>query len=429
MLPARVMSKKPCRIFKDANRNIQQMFLSHLKSSSLSLDILCLQEVSAFHTSPHLTSEQCHRFNTYMFPNCSTIFTKHCAIVCLNPSYHLDNDIVSPNERCISASVIHNQTNSVACTIIDVYGPAQDSEKNSFLDYFITSPFVDLLLEDTTTILLGDLNLNLASLSNSTQNPSFLNWYEWITGNFINSFPDGHPTFRRGSHYTTIDYIFYTPAASSRISNCGQSYLPSTYTDHQMLHIDLFQDRDDIGPGVWRFNPTLLDNDDFVLLLDDMVRSFLEQSLDTPHPLTSSGSKWEAFKAALKATSEYFSRCLKKRRKNIVTSLQQEYQQATTQIELDNPSNHQLRQRAADIAKKLDDEMQQKTKEILLRSATRWHEKGERSNKYFYKVKRGRQHKQTMQALRSVTTGELLSSTTDILKETHRFYTDLYQPT
>lgn len=73
--------------------------------------------------------------------------------------------------------------------------------------------------------------------------------------------------------------------------------------------------------------------------------------------------------------------------------------------------------------------MQQNTKEILLRSATRWHEKGERSNKYFYKVIRGRQHKQTIQALRSVTTGELLSSTTDILKETHRFYTDLYQPT
>ena len=76
MSPARVMSNRPCRIaflntriiFKDAHGNIQQMFLYFLKSSSLSVDILCLQEVSAFHTTDHLTSDQCHRFtiHTYM---------------------------------------------------------------------------------------------------------------------------------------------------------------------------------------------------------------------------------------------------------------------------------------------------------------------------------------------------------------------------
>ena len=436
MPPARVMSKKTCRIaslnarsiFKDANGNIQKMFLSFLKSSSLSVDILCLQEVSAFRHSPHLTPEQCHKFTTYIFPNCSTVFTKHCAIICLNPSLYLDDAIVSSNERCISATVINSHTKSPVCSIINVYGPAQASERYSFLDYFMTLPFADQLTSDASTILLGDFNLQLAKLDNSCQNPSFRTWYDWINSNFVNSFPKGHPTFRRGSHHSTIDYIFYH-ASASNISNCVQTYVPSNYTDHQMLQIDLFQERDDIGPGSWQFNPTLLENPDYLLLLEELISSFMREKSSTTEPTSSSVMLWEASKKSLKITGESFSRGLKKRRKTTIAKLQQDYQAANSQTDTSGPQGDRLRQIASTLAQQLDEEIQMKCKETLLRSALRWHEQGERNNKYFFKVIRGRQHQQAIQALRSTTTGELVSSSSEILREIHTFYSDLYNPT
>jgi hypothetical protein len=53
---------------------------------------------------------------------------------------------------------------------------------------------------------------------------------------------------------------------------------------------------------------------------------------------------------------------------------------------------------------------------------------GEKNNKYFYRVIPERQNQQTIQAVRSTTTGKILTSTGDILQEAHRFYTTLYSP-
>ncbi|CAO3669083.1 unnamed protein product [Rhizopus stolonifer] len=60
--------------------------------------------------------------------------------------------------------------------------------------------------------------------------------------------------------------------------------------------------------------------------------------------------------------------------------------------------------------------------------ATRWHEQGERNNKYFYRVIQSRQAQQTIQSLRSSTTNEIVTSASDIIQEAQAFYRKLYSP-
>ncbi|KAG1505919.1 hypothetical protein G6F52_012034 [Rhizopus delemar] len=64
----------------------------------------------------------------------------------------------------------------------------------------------------------------------------------------------------------------------------------------------------------------------------------------------------------------------------------------------------------------------------MLRSATRWHENGERNNKYFYRVIRERQTQQTIQSLRCSSTGSTLTTVGDIITEARNFYQKLYTP-
>lgn len=64
----------------------------------------------------------------------------------------------------------------------------------------------------------------------------------------------------------------------------------------------------------------------------------------------------------------------------------------------------------------------------MLRSATRWHEQGERNNKYFYRVIKDRQTTQTIQSLRNLQTGAVFHESQDIITEAQAFYRQLYTP-
>ncbi|SAL97763.1 hypothetical protein [Absidia glauca] len=70
---------------------------------------------------------------TYMFPNATTLTSKHCAIIILNSNYTMTNESISTDQRCITATICDPST-SATLDIAIIYAPAQrDSpEKKSF---------------------------------------------------------------------------------------------------------------------------------------------------------------------------------------------------------------------------------------------------------------------------------------------------------
>jgi hypothetical protein len=80
------------------------------------------------------------------------------------------------------------------------------------------------------------------------------------------------------------------------------------------------------------------------------------------------------------------------------------------------------------IEDEIDRQTQQETAEYRLRSATRWTEQGERSNKYFFRVIKQRTAQQTIQSLKDSHSGTILTKSADIIREVREFYQKLYTP-
>ncbi|KAG1038429.1 hypothetical protein G6F43_012688 [Rhizopus delemar] len=209
----------------------------------------------------------------------------------------------------------------------------------------------------------------------------------------------------------------------ARLTNAINNFLPITWTDHSLLTADLLPSRKDIGPGAWRFNPSLLMDGSFVQLLHCTVHTFFATTQAQP---SSVQLQWESFKTLLKTTAQTYSRGhkaktkkalieLQRKRSNLLSTAQQiEDKSAWSEVEA--------------LEKRIDIQTQRDTYHCMLRSATRWHEKGEQNNKYFFRVIKERQTQQTIEALRCSSTGAILQKTSDILQESHSYYQKLYTP-
>jgi hypothetical protein len=254
-------------------------------------------------------------------------------------------------------------------------------------------------------MLVGDFNIHLHSAA-VTSHSSVVPWYDWLRLHFNNCFPDGPVTFPSAG--TTIDYIFGHTSLVTRLVNSQVHYMPARWTDHCLLMVDLVPAFAHIGPGCWRFNPTLLDDSEFLSLLDKSVSLFFESSgfgvdnsssCSRGEPLDVQ-CQWESFKSLLKCCAQTYTRGAKARFKNKIAALQQERMKvasssvsgiiasdATPSIQ---PSGDSLPYQVVhELEKLIDGQIQKETRQHMLRSATRWHELGERNNKYFYRVIKG----------------------------------------
>jgi endonuclease/exonuclease/phosphatase family metal-dependent hydrolase len=428
-------------IFMESQKTTQKEFASYLRARSLGVDILCLQEVSHFYSQSSLTDHQIRSFS-FFFPRCPFVVSKHCAIVCLKPGLSLDATQVLLDERCVVATVKDAQHN-VLCRVANIYAPAQSSDRPLFIQSFLSLALWSEV-SNTPWMLVGDFNIHLHS-SAETSLSSVAPLYDWLRLHFNNCFPDGPTTFPRAG--TTIDYIFGHTSLVTRLVNGQVHYVPGVWTDHCLLTIDLQPACARIGPGCWRFNPTLLEDSEFLLLLDKTVSLFFESSGGDGDNASSGGkgeplrvqSQWESFKLLLKCCAQKYAWGAKARFKNKVAALQQERMKAvsssvsgimasdaTPSIQ---PSDDSLPlQVVHELEKLIDGQIQKETRQNMLRSATRWHELGERNNKYFYRVIKDRQSQQTIQSLKCSTTGEVLVEAADILREARGFYQKLYTP-
>ncbi|CAO3691974.1 unnamed protein product [Rhizopus stolonifer] len=252
--PLRIGSLNARRIFKESQPQQQKEPISFIKSCLLKLDILCIQETSSFHRQAHLTEDQIHRFTSFLFPRCPSIVTKYCAIVCLRPGLVLEDSCVSFDQRCIVASVL-DPNHNVLCRVTNIYIPAQASDRPTFLSSLLTQPFFAAPEMDKPWLLMGDFNMNLHS-QQTTHHRNVEPFYDWIKLHFNNCFPSGLHTFSRGEHRTTIDYFFGHTTLNSRLTTAQQHYVPASWTDHNLLSVDLLPAQMDIGSGSWRFNPS-----------------------------------------------------------------------------------------------------------------------------------------------------------------------------
>jgi exonuclease III len=111
-------------VFKVDTTPRQKEFASYLSSPSLNIDILCIQELTAFHQQSRLTDEQIQSFQ-FLYPKANAyLVNKYCGIFCFNPNLRLTNSDYTPTSRFIITTVEDCRTSSTICQIINIYAPA-----------------------------------------------------------------------------------------------------------------------------------------------------------------------------------------------------------------------------------------------------------------------------------------------------------------
>lgn len=429
-------------IFKESKQSTRKEFGSFLRSKSLGLGILCLQEVSKFNLQDHLTDDQIRSFS-FIFPRCSFLLSKHCAIIiCLKPGLMLDDCAISLDERCITATV-KDSNQKLLCKIVNSYFPANESVRLSFTSQFLGLPFWQDIT-NSPLMLMGDFNIHLHDKT-VTKHAKISPLMDWLQVNLFNCFPTGEVTFSPAR--TTIDYLFGHPSLATRLVNAEIQFLSVSWTDHCLLTLDLLAPRTQFGPGSWRFNPTLLDNPHFLPLLNKTVSVFFDsisKCTEGDKPMdhdSTNQDNWEALKRVLQCCAKQFTRGGKTRFKSKVVFLQKGraealrllkstdgYDTPASAVDVSSSALSTQQKKVKNIVTLIDAEIQNETRESMLRSATRWHEEGERNNKYFYQVIKERQTQQTIQTLKCSRTGAVLTDTADIMQEARGFYQRLYTP-
>lgn len=109
----------------------RQSFVRHLRLQSL--DILSLQDTNAEDESTQST------LNT-LFNSKSTFWSKHCGVVCLNPSITVTPILVTVDQRLIICEISHTRRMFEPFTLVNLYAPSQRAQNRIFFKNLLSLP-------------------------------------------------------------------------------------------------------------------------------------------------------------------------------------------------------------------------------------------------------------------------------------------------
>lgn len=235
-------------------------------------------------------------------------------------------------------------------------------------------------------------------------------------------------TFNNQHNQSTIDYIFMSPSMAIQTAAPTHTYLVRAWTDHTLLSCEIRLGALQTGPGVWRMNTSLLDNEELKETMKERIIETLQDQLELP-PM----DRWDQLKTILQDDLQRTSRQQAKDKKDLIHSLQRERQHLLQRINWLKGSPTPAQERIDvleaqwEIAEHRLDALMEKTMTGLgLRTQLRGREMGERCTKYFFRVLKARAIIRTITQLRVPNTNVEVSAPADLCRVGRTFYNNLY---
>ncbi|KAI9286670.1 hypothetical protein BC943DRAFT_336382 [Umbelopsis sp. AD052] len=235
---------------------------------------------------------------TYQFPNSEIIPSKKTAVILLNPSYMLTNASITPDQRCITATVYDKLQKVELFQIINIYAPPQEKDKPDFYNNLLC--LLDSASFDRENMIItGDFNLHL---NERHLPPSLKPWTDWLRKHFHNVFTDSPwenaNTYDNGHQSSVIDYCFISRSRHRFAVNANNHVLPSSWSDHRLLSFEMeLPEKSATGPGTWRMNPLLLESDHFIATMHIMLDQ-LHDYFDL-HETINTQDQWDTIKDSI----------------------------------------------------------------------------------------------------------------------------------
>ena len=201
----------------------------------------------------------------------------------------------------------------------------------------------------------------------------------------------------------------------------GTDIIPSINSDHSpiILHFNNI-DRQKHGPSFWKFNASLLNDENFVLLINQSVPLWLDEFKE----VIDKRVLWDLIKYRIRQVTINYSKEKARQRRQKISDIENSRKVLEEKCG-NNPTTENIEQ--LEILKLEHENIYKEfSKGAIIRSKATWYEKGEKSNKYLLKLD---SHRKAKSSVRKVFIGEelLVTDPKKILGVVEGFYSGLYK--
>lgn len=387
----------------------RQAFTNFLRHQSL--DILTMQET-------HAATIEIQQSLNMLLQTKSACWSNFCGIVSLNRHVTLNPILSSIDHRFLLVSVEHNNFHFPPFYVLTIYAYADPIKRRKFyLSLLNFAPLVTLIQSHNKLIITGDFNYSLVNPSGTP--PA---WRTLVNQNLLNCMAsplDIHPTFRRGTLLSTIDYIYASPFLHSLLRSTSIDFINSSWTDHALLSASFQFRSGSHGPGLWRMNPNLMKNDKFVSRLSEAIDTF---AVSLPSELTDPHLHWEKLKEEIQRVARSFGRRQASWRHQQLRRLQSKRNRILRQYKTDGHLSHLL----PVVEHQIGFLQSEITANNILRAGRYWREHGERSAGYLKRTIDSRAASRHISSLKESPDSVVVTDANEMQDIAKRFYKNLY---
>lgn len=227
-------------------------------------------------------------------------------------------------------------------------------------------------------------------------------------------------TWQNNHTKSRLDYMFISKRCEPILGKLRCSFFISSnnqnrMSDHKYVNIILKEIINPRGPGYWKLNTSVLEDIQYKNQIKEMIQKARERE-----DIKSKALLWEAIKIEVSEQTKLYS----KAKVNNIKSRERNLREEINRLEGSMETNRERLEQLNDELNKIYDI---KARGQQIRSKADWVEKGERSNKYFFRLEKSRQ---CSNVIRRLTIGNReVTDSKGIQREIARFYSNLYQST
>ena len=404
----------------------RETVFNYLKSKG---DIVFLQETHSTLESENLWKNECgcEMFFSHGASNSSGVMI----FFSNNLEIEIKEQVTDDSGRFLLLKCIVQGTKII---LYNVYAPNNEKTHADFL-LFIKEKLSNL---DTTEydyfIGAGDWNFTIEKIDRSGGNYNYKNWQKNATildeinekYDLIDIWRVRYPektrfTWRRTKPViqSRIDRFYISDTMQYNISKTD--IIPGIHSDHSaiVLSIKPTKSLEEGGPNFWKFNNSLLKNDDFTKGL----KLFIENDIKNEcKEIKCSQVKWEYTKFKIKQWSIKKSKEIAANRRKMEINLTEKISKLE-EVLISQP-NEQSFENLEKCKTELEKIHDQKTQSLIIQSRVQIYEEGEKSTKFFLNQIKQNKRKSTIRKL--IDGNQEIVDQKEILIKLKDFYSNLY---
>ena len=214
-----------------------------------------------------------------------------------------------------------------------------------------------------------------------------------------------------------LDTFLISRDISPGITSC--EIRPCVYSDHDFVTVELdCNDGNRHGPGIWKFNNSLLEDDNYCAF----IRPIIEQHLSFKHVFISIKEFWESLKITIKDETVKFAKAKRRELSRDKVLITNRLIKSKNQLVSGDSS---VKTEICELESLLDSMFVRELSGCKIRSRAQWLEEGEAPTRYFFKLETQRYDKNIITSIYNTNSIEV-SAREEIMKAHEEFYAKLF---